>query len=145
MPDDIAQLLREHEVQITAQRIAIMKAIAQQPHGTAEEITELVRNGIGTISRQAVYDSLGLLVERGLLRRIQPAGSHARYEDRVGDNHHHVVCRSCGGMSDVEGTSGEAPPLPRAGTSGYSIEETEIIYWGTCPDCLHAGQEPIQA
>ena len=135
MPDEPGTLLRSHGLQVTAQRIAILRAIADCPHATAEEITEHVRTGLGAISRQAVYDSLGLLVEKGLLRRIQPAGSPARFEDRVGDNHHHLVCRSCGRLSDVDETVGKAPELPPSGHSGYAIEQTEILYWGTCPDC----------
>ena len=95
-----------------------------------------VRAEIGTISRQAVYDALGMLAEKGLIRRIQPAGSPACYEDRVGDNHHHVICRICGRTADVDCAVGEAPCLTAADDAGYQIDEAEVIYWGTCPECL---------
>lgn len=131
-----ADLLRRHGVQVTAQRLAVLRAVAVLPHATADDIAEHVRGEIGTISRQAVYDALGLLVEKGLVRRIEPAGSPARYEDRVGDNHHHVICRSCGKTADVDYTVGEAPCLTASVDSGYRIDEAEVIFWGTCPDCL---------
>lgn len=106
------------------------------PHGTAEAIADAVRGEIGAISRQAVYDSLGMLAQKGIIRRIQPAGSPARYEDRVRDNHHHVICRSCGKAADVDCAVGEAPCLTAADDSGYRIDEAEVIFWGTCPECL---------
>lgn len=132
---DRAALLRRHGVQVTAQRLAVLGALAQRPHSTADEIEKLVRAEIGAISRQAVYDALGTLTDRGLLRRIQPAGSPARYEDRVGDNHHHLICRSCGRMVDVDCAVGERPCLTAVDNSGYEIDEAEIIYWGRCPEC----------
>lgn len=136
MHDDAADLLRRHRVHVTAQRLAVLEAVSEHPHATADEIAQAVRAEIGVISRQAVYDALGLLAEKGLIRRIQPAGSPARYEDRIGDNHHHLVCRACGRMADVDCAVGAAPCLTPADASGFRIEEAEVIYWGSCPDCL---------
>lgn len=136
MKKDPGLLLREHGVQVTAQRLATLRAVSGRPHSTADVIAEDVRADIGAISRQAVYDTLGLLVEKGLIRRIQPARSLALYEDRVGDNHHHLICRSCGRTVDVDCAVGEAPCLTAADDSGFQIDEAEVIYWGTCPDCL---------
>ncbi len=130
-----ADLLRQHGVQVTAQRLAVLRAVRDRPHGSADEVAEAVRGEIGAISRQAVYDALGMLVDKGLLRRIQPAGSPARYEDRVGDNHHHLVCRSCGRMVDVDCAVGTTPCLDAADDRGYEIDEAEVIYWGQCPVC----------
>ncbi len=130
-----ADLLREHGLQVTAQRIAVLRAVAERPHGTADELSELVRDEIGSISRQTVYDALGVLADRGLIRRIQPAGSPARFEDRVGDNHHHLICRGCGGMVDVDCAVGDVPCLTAADDSGYVIDEAEVIFWGHCPAC----------
>ena len=140
MPDDSANLLRVHGVQVTAQRLAVLRAVSGRPHCTADHVAEDVRAEIGAISRQAVYDALGMLAEKGLIRRIQPAGSPARYEDRVGDNHHHVICRTCGKMSDVDCASGDTPCLTATDCSGYRIDEAEVIYWGTCPKCLAANR-----
>ena len=131
-----ADLLREHGVPVTAQRLAVLRAVSGRAHGTADGIAEDVRAEIGTISRQAVYDALGILSEKGLIRRIQPSGSPARYEDRVGDNHLHLICRSCGETVDVDCAVGETPCLTAADDSGYEIDEAEVIYWGTCPACL---------
>lgn len=136
MTDHSANLLRERGVQVTAQRLAVMRAVSVQPHGTADVVAESVRAEIGAISRQAVYDALGVLADKGLIRRIQPAGSPARYEDRVGDNHHHLICRSCGQMVDVDCAVGDTPCLTAAADSGYEIDEAEVIYWGRCPQCL---------
>jgi Fe2+ or Zn2+ uptake regulation protein len=138
MAHDPAQILRDHDVQITAQRLAVLRAVARRPHCVADEVAEAVRQDLGTISKQAVYDALGLMVERGIIRRIQPAGSPALYEDRVGDNHHHLICRACGKTVDVDCAVGQAPCLAAANASGYKIDEAEVIYWGTCPDCLAA-------
>ena len=135
MNEDAEGLLRRHGLQVTAQRLALLRAVAIRPHATADELADDVRRRIGSISRQAVYDTLGTLVERGLARRIQPAGSPARYEDRVGDNHHHLVCRSCGVMVDIDCAVGEAPCLTAAADHGFEIEEAEVIYWGYCPGC----------
>lgn len=136
MFDDPAELLRAHGLQVTAQRLAVLRAVSARPHGTAGEVAEAVRDQIGTISRQGVYDALGILADRGLIRRIEPAGSPARYEDRVGDNHHHLICRACGRMVDVDCAVGEAPCLTAADDAGYEIDEAEVVYWGRCPECL---------
>ncbi len=142
MPDEVrpdpATLLRRRGVQVTAQRIAVLRAVTERPHGTAEDIELIVRGEIGAISRQAVYDALGTLTVQGLLRRIQSAGSPARYEDRVGDNHHHLICRTCGRMVDVDCAVGEVPCLTASDDSGYEIDEAEVIYWGRCPTCVTA-------
>lgn len=127
--------LRQCGVQVTAQRLAVMQAVAAHPHATADEVAEAVRQMIGAISRQAVYDALGLLSEKQLIRRIQPAGSAARYEGRVGDNHHHLICRSCGVMLDVDCAVGDMPCLSASHDHGFVIEEAEVIYWGHCPTC----------
>ncbi len=137
-----ADLLRQHGLQVTAQRIAVIRAVSAYPHGTVEDVAEAVHNDIGAISRQAVYDSLGMLADKGLIRRIQPAGSPARYEDRVGDNHHHLICRSCNQMVDVDCAVGYTPCLTAADDSGYEIDEAEVIYWGRCPECFAADKEP---
>ncbi len=136
--DDPAKTLREHGVQVTAQRLAVLRAVSGRPHCTADGVAEDVRAEIGAISRQAVYDALGMLAEKGIIRRIQPAGSPARYEDRVGDNHHHLICRTCGKTVDVDCAVGDTPCLTAADASGYQIDEAEVIYWGTCPECLAA-------
>ena len=139
MPDDPANVLREHGVQVTAQRLAVLRAVSSRPHCTADDVAEVVRAEIGAISRQAVYDALGILAQNGLIRRIQPAGSPALYEDRVGDNHHHVICRTCGKTVDVDCAVGDTPCLTAAAAdSGYQIDEAEVIFWGTCPECLAA-------
>jgi Fur family transcriptional regulator, stress-responsive regulator len=128
--------LRRHGVQVTAQRLAVLRAVAERPHSTAADISAAVRAEIGAVSVQAVYDALGTLTEKGIIRRIQPAGSAARYEDRVGDNHHHVICRSCGRMVDTDCAVGYAPCLTAPDASGFEIDEAEVIYWGRCPDCV---------
>ncbi len=145
MVDDPAELLRTHGLQVTAQRLAVLRAVALRPHTTADDIAAEVRGEIGTISRQAVYDALGTLVDKGLVRRIQPAGSPARYEDRVGDNHHHLICRMCGKTVDVDCAVGDAPCLTAAAESGYRIDEAEVIFWGACPECLAAGADSAGA
>lgn len=132
---DPAKTLQQFGLQVTAQRLAVMRAVAARPHSTAADVAEGVRSEISAISRQAVYDALGLLTEKGILRRIQPTGSPARYEDRVGDNHHHLICRTCGDTVDVECAVGEAPCLEVDDPRGYEIDEAEVIYWGTCPKC----------
>ena len=135
---DTEALLRQHGLQVTAQRLAVLRAVSDRPHRTADDIYTIVRAELGAISRQAVYDALGALSEKGLVRRIQPAGSPARYEDRVGDNHHHLICRACGRMVDVDCAVGYTPCLTAADSSGYEIDEAEVIYWGRCPDCVTA-------
>jgi Fur family ferric uptake transcriptional regulator len=136
LPPEPADLLRQRGIQVTAQRLAVLRAVAGQPHCTADEVADSVRAEIGAISLQSVYDALGLLVGKGLLRRIQPAGSPARFEDRVGDNHHHLICRVCGRLVDVECAVGPAPCLTAVDDKGYEIDEAEVAYWGRCPDCL---------
>ena len=143
MTVDPATFLRENGLQVTAQRLAVLRAVSDRPHSTADDVTEAVRAEIGTISRQAVYDALGILAEKGLIRRIQPAGSAALYEDRVGDNHHHVICRSCGKTADVDCAVGETPCLTAADHSGYQINEAEVIYWGRCPDCRSSTKRQV--
>ena len=128
-------LLRRHGIQVTAQRLAVLRAASDRPHSPADDIHQLVRAEIGAISRQAVYDALGVLTDKGLLRRIQPAGSPARYESRVGDNHHHLICRTCNRMVDVDCAVGDTPCLTAADDSGYEIDEAEVVYWGRCPAC----------
>ena len=137
-PTPSAELLRQRGVQVTAQRLAVLRAVASQPHGTADDVEVLVRSDIGAISRQAVYDALGTLTEKGLIRRIQPARSPARYEDRVDDNHHHLVCRTCGRTVDVDCSLGSRPCLEVAEDHGFTIDEAEVIYWGQCPVCQKA-------
>lgn len=138
---DPADLLRARGIAVTAQRLAVIRAVAKIPHSTAEKIAEAVRADIGAISKQAVYDALGMLAEKSIIRRIQPAGSPALYEDRVGDNHHHLICRSCGKTVDVDCAVGYRPCLTAADDSGYEIDEAEVIYWGTCPDCRTTRQK----
>ena len=133
-----ADVLREHGLQITAQRLAVLRAVRDRPHSTADDVDKSARAEIGAISRQAVYDALAALSARGVLRRIQPAGSAARYENRVGDNHHHLICRLCDRMVDVDCAVGETPCLTAADDSGYDIDEAEVVYWGRCPECLEA-------
>lgn len=133
-----AALLRQNGIPVTAQRLAVMRAVTGRPHGTVDAIAEDVRNSIGAISQQAVYDALGMLVKNGLIRRIQPSGSPALYEDRIRDNHHHLICRTCGKAVDVDCAVGHAPCLTPALHAGFEIEEAEVIYWGTCPVCLAA-------
>jgi Fe2+ or Zn2+ uptake regulation protein len=133
---DPADLLREHGIQITAQRLAVLRAVGAEPHIAAETVAEVVRREIGTISLQSVYDALGVLVTAGVIRRIQPAGSPARFEARVGDNHHHLICRACGRVVDVDCAVGSAPCLTASEDRGYEIEEAEVVYWGRCPQCL---------
>lgn len=136
MTPDPARLLRERGIQVTAQRLAVLRAVATRPHTTVDVLADQVRTEIGAISTQAVYDALGVLVTEGLVRRIQPAGSPARFEARVGDNHHHVVCRVCGRMVDVDCAVGAAPCLTAEDSHGFQIDEAEVTYWGRCPDCV---------
>jgi len=135
MTDSAYQLLRQHGVQVTAQRLAILHAVSARPHATADEVTDDVRARIGSISRQAVYDTLGVLVDKHLVRRIQPAGSAVRFEDRVADNHHHVICRTCGTTVDVDCAVGQVPCLTANDDHGFEIDEAEVIYWGICAPC----------
>jgi Fur family ferric uptake transcriptional regulator len=138
MITDPAEALRTSGVQITAQRLAVLRAVAAHPHITADAVAEIARAEIGAISRQAVYDALGVLVDKGLVRRIQPVGSPARYEDRVGDNHHHLVCRVCGRVVDVDCAIDATPCLTPSDNAGFEIDEAEVAYWGRCPECAAA-------
>ncbi|HEX6510099.1 MAG TPA: Fur family transcriptional regulator [Chloroflexota bacterium] len=135
MPDDPADLLRRRGYRVTGQRLAVFRAVSTDPHLTADAVAESVRAELGAISLQAVYDVLAVLADVGLVRRIQPAGSPARFEARVSDNHHHVICRSCGRTADVDCAIGSAPCLTAVDDKGYEIDEAEVIYWGRCPEC----------
>ena len=136
MKIDPADLLRKHGLQVTAQSLAVLRAVSDRPHCTADNVAEDVRAEIGAISRQAVYDALRMLTEKRLIRRVQPAGSPALYDPRVGDDHHHVICRTCGKAVDVDCTLGKDPCFTAAAESHYRIDEVEVTFWGTCPECL---------
>ena len=135
MPAEPAALLRQYGLNVTAQRLAVLRAVSARPHITADRVVDMANAEIGAISRQAVYDALGVLVEKGVLRRIQPMGSPALYETRVGDNHHHLICRDCGRVTDVDCAVGAAPCLTPAEYNGFEIDEAEVVYWGRCPAC----------
>ena len=132
---DFEQLLREAALRVTRPRVAVLSAVCEHPHADTDSIIGVVREDLGEVSHQAVYDVLRALTAAGLVRRIQPSGSVARYESRVGDNHHHVVCRSCGFLADVDCAVGTAPCMTAADHHGYAIDETEVVYWGLCPGC----------
>lgn len=134
-PVDLVDLLRGAGLRVTQPRIAALRAVHAHPHADTDSVIGLVRRDLGDVSTQAVYDVLRALTEAGLVRRIQPAGSVARYESRVADNHHHVVCRSCGAIADVDCAVGHAPCLTASDAHGFRIDEAEVTYWGTCPDC----------
>ncbi len=136
------EMLRVAALRITRPRLAVLSAVHDLPHADTETIIEAVRADAGDVSHQGVYDVLHLLTRHGLVRRIQPAGSVARYEARVGDNHHHVVCRSCGVIEDVDCAVGHTPCLTASDDHGFSVDEAEVVYWGTCPDCSRAGSKP---
>ena len=133
--DDARALLQQHGLQVTAQRLAVFRAVTRHPHAAADDIHAAVTAELGAISKQAVYDALAALSEKGLVRRIQPAGSPARFEARAGDNHHHLICRVCGRTVDVDCAVGDTPCLTAADDSGFEIDEAEVIYWGRCPEC----------
>jgi Fur family transcriptional regulator, stress-responsive regulator len=136
---EVERILRGADLRVTRPRLAVLNAVREHPHADTYSIIGLVRDELGEVSQQAVYDVLNALTESGLLRRIQPLGSVARYESRVGDNHHHVVCRSCGVIADVDCAVGEAPCLTAADAHGFVIDEAEVIYWGQCSDCSGKG------
>lgn len=138
MTPDPATLLREHGLNVTAQRIAILEALTANPHSTADGVASAARDEIGAISRQAVYDTLSTLEEKGIVRRIQPAGSPALFETRVGDNHHHLICRDCHRLLDVDCAAGKRPCLDPVDDFGFEIDEAEVVYWGRCPECSKA-------
>lgn len=133
--EDIATLLRCADLRVTRPRVAVLSAVHEHPHADTDSIIGAVRRQLGDVSHQAVYDVLRALTARGLVRRIQPSGSVARYESRVGDNHHHVVCRSCGAIADVDCAVDATPCLTASQHHGFAIEEAEVTYWGRCPTC----------
>jgi Fur family transcriptional regulator, stress-responsive regulator len=136
---DFERRLRGASLRVTGPRVAVLRAVHDHPHADTDSISGAVRRDLSVVvSLQAVYDVLRALTDAGLVRRIQPAGSVARYEARVGDNHHHVVCRSCGAIADVDCAVGYTPCLTAADDAGYQIGEAEVIYWGRCPECVAA-------
>jgi Fur family ferric uptake transcriptional regulator len=145
---DYSAQLRDADLRVTRPRVAVLEAVHALPHADTETILSAVRTGLPDVSRQAVYDVLNALTAVGLVRRIQPLGMVARYESRVGDNHHHVVCRSCGIIADVDCAVGEAPCLTPFDDDnvldGFVLDEAEVIYWGLCPDCstANSGSQP---
>ena len=135
---DCEHLLRQVSLRVTRPRVAVLAAVYENPHADTESIVQAVRSDLGEVSTQAVYDVLRALTATGLVRRIEPAGSVARYESRVGDNHHHVVCRVCGAIADVDCAVGSTPCLDASQDHGYEIDEAEVVYWGRCPECASA-------
>jgi Fur family transcriptional regulator, stress-responsive regulator len=135
MGTGLEQALRSAGLRVTRPRLAVLEALRGHPHADTEQVIQLARAELGAVSHQAVYDVLRALTDAGLVRRIQPAGSLARYEARVGDNHHHVVCRGCGDIQDVDCAVGHTPCLTASDDAGFSIEEAEVVYWGRCPTC----------
>jgi len=131
-------MLRGVDLRVTRPRLAVLSAVHARPHADTDSIIGAVRADLGAVSHQAVYDVLRALTAAGLLRRLQPPGSVARYEARVGDNHHHLVCRSCGAIADVDCAVGATPCLTASDEHGFTIDEAEVIYWGRCPGCLAA-------
>ena len=132
------EMLREASLRVTQPRVSVLGAVAANPHADADTIVKAVRAELGKVSTQAVYDVLHALTDAHLVRRIEPAGSPTRYETRVGDNHHHVVCRGCGRIADVDCATGEAPCLVADSDQGFVIDEAEVTYWGRCPECAAA-------
>jgi Fur family ferric uptake transcriptional regulator len=132
---DYEDMLRGAALRVTRPRLAVLAAVHDHPHAETDSIIGVVRTELGDVSTQAVYDVLRALTDAGLVRRIEPAGSVARYESRVADNHHHVVCRSCGAVADVDCAVGHTPCLTASDDHGYSIDEAEVTYWGLCPSC----------
>ena len=135
---DVEQLLRGAALRVTRPRVAVLTAVYEHPHADTDSIIGVVREDLGEVSHQAVYDVLRALTAAGLVRRIEPSGSVARYESRVGDNHHHVVCRSCGFLADVDCAVGVTPCLTASDDHGFAIDEAEVVYWGLCPTCSMA-------
>ncbi len=132
---ELEPLLRGADLRVTRPRVAVLTAVYEHPHADTDAIINVVREELGDVSTQAVYDVLRVLTTAGLVRRIEPAGSVARYESRVADNHHHVVCRSCGAIADVDCAVGDTPCLTASHDHGYAIDEAEVVYWGQCPSC----------
>jgi Fe2+ or Zn2+ uptake regulation protein len=144
VPRDFAGLLRGASLRVTRPRVAVLSAVHDHPHADTDTIIGLVRADLADVSHQAVYDVLRALTDAGLLRRLQPMGSVARYEPETGDNHHHAVCRTCGAITDVECAVGQAPCLTASDDAGYQIGQAEVI-WGRCPDCIRAaGVQPAR-
>lgn len=137
-------MLRGAALRVTAPRVAVLSAVHEHPHSDTDSILRSVRQTLGAVSHQAIYDVLRALTAAGLLRRIQPMGSVARYETRVGDNHHHVVCRSCGAIADVDCAVGDAPCLTASDDNGFVLDEAEVIYWGLCLDCSSSQSMPAR-
>ena len=135
---DFERMLREADLRVTRPRLAVLSTVHQHPHADTDSIIGAVREHLAAVSHQAVYDVLRALTAAGLLRRIEPAGSVARYEARIGDNHHHAVCRSCGAIADVDCAVGETPCLTASDDRGFLIDEAEVVYWGLCPQCVPA-------
>ena len=142
MRSDVEAQLRAVSLRVTRPRLAVLAALRDHSHVDTETVIALVRTELPTVSHQAVYDVLRVLTDAGLVRRIQPAGATARYESRVGDNHHHVVCRACGVMADVDCAVGDAPCLTAEDDHGFVVDEAEVVYWGTCPDCAARSTSP---
>ncbi|MFI7604517.1 Fur family transcriptional regulator [Micromonospora sp. NPDC049366] len=138
MTSDFETQLRAVSLRVTRPRLAVLAALRDRPHADTDTVIAMVRAHHPTVSHQAVYNVLRALTDAGLVRRIQPAGGTARYESRVGDNHHHIVCRSCGTIADVDCAVGEAPCLTASDDHGFVVDEAEVVYWGTCPDCATA-------
>lgn len=136
--EEYEAILRGADLRVTRPRIAVLNAVRQHPHADTNTIVDAAREDLGEVSTQAVYDVLRALTEAGLVRRIEPAGSPARYESRTGDNHHHVVCRSCGAIADVDCATGATPCLTASNANGFVIDEAEVTYWGLCPECAAA-------
>jgi len=141
---DVEGLLRGADLRVTRPRRAVLAAVYGKPHSDTDTIVGMVRGELGAVSTQAVYDVLRALTAAGLLRRIEPSGSAARYEARVGDNHHHAVCRSCGAIADVDCAVGDRPCLTPSDDNGYDVDEAEVIYWGRCPQCADEEEPLIQ-
>ncbi|MGV8873787.1 MAG: Fur family transcriptional regulator [Rhodococcus sp. (in: high G+C Gram-positive bacteria)] len=137
-----AEQLRTVDMRVTRPRVAVLEVVETNPHADTDTILGLVRSALPEVSRQTVYDVLHALTMARLVRRIEPAGSPARYESRVGDNHHHAVCRSCGVIADVDCAVGETPCLTASDSVGFTIDEAEVIYWGLCAQCSAAGEQP---
>lgn len=135
---ELEHLLRDAGLRVTRPRVAVLSTVYERPHVDTHSIIDRVRTQLGDVSTQAVYDVLNALTEASLVRRIQPQGSVARYESRVGDNHHHVVCRSCGAIADVDCVVGDAPCMAASDDHGFAIDEAEVVYWGICPACKSA-------
>ncbi|MEV4703333.1 Fur family transcriptional regulator [Actinoplanes sp. NPDC049316] len=141
MTAELEAELRAVPLRVTRPRLAVLAALRERPHIDTDTVIALVRAELPTVSHQAIYDVLRALTDAGLVRRIQPAGATARYERRVGDNHHHVVCRSCGAIADVDCAAGPAPCLTASDDHGFVVDEAEVVYWGTCPGC--ATERPL--